>query len=216
MSHCTSSSSRKTRSTSRASTNRQIVVEVQVDGRNVVVGTKAQRLELVRLIENSIFLQRFLHVQNPGIVVVPLPRVATCMGVCKEVPGDKNIVQRFLGADLERDLVAVDRVDNPELARLARELPNHILGILPPRKLVVRVDLGVGQERRNVDEAAKRLSIRLHPGHGVDATLQVAGIAVKPVRDVCPCDADERQDEVGLDASIFLYQLGEIQNDTVR
>ena len=79
--------------------DREIVVEVQV---NVLKELRVVHLELVEfgvVIFDPIVFQRLVHVEHSPVI---FPSVTASMGVEGQVPL-KDVVDSFLGTDLERD-----------------------------------------------------------------------------------------------------------------
>mmetsp|Transcript_3499 Transcript_3499/g.10861 ORF Transcript_3499/g.10861 Transcript_3499/m.10861 type:complete len:225 (-) Transcript_3499:33-707(-) len=173
------------------STDSEVVVEVQVNGRNVEIRRKTESLELVGLIADSVLIECLRHVQHPCLRVDPLPRVARRMRVDGQVPVE-DLLQRFLRTHFEHGFVAVQGVDNADLSGLLRQFTDDKRRIHPPRKLVRCVHCRVSSQRRHVNEASERLCVRFQPGLVIDTLLQVPRVRVEPMRDVGPCDANQR------------------------
>jgi len=110
----------------------QVVVEVEVDGGDVLVVVDTQLGQLVPLVWDAILFQVPGHVKN---FAETFPRVGSSVTVQNEVTV-QDLVDRFFRGYGEHVVVLRERVDNSDLPRAFRQATDAVAELIfPPRVL---------------------------------------------------------------------------------
>ncbi|GET88403.1 hypothetical protein, conserved [Leishmania tarentolae] len=175
---------------------RQVIVIVQVNGRNVVVCIESQILEGVRLVVDAIILECAGHVQLARIGLQPHPCITARVRVYGEIALAKKFFEGFLLAHLQCFFIASQCIHNANAARAACQGSDDVLRVFPPWNIVVEVNVGVGVDGRHVWHAAQWHCVRAHTASHIYTRPEVIGLGIPPVRDVGARHLHERLCEV--------------------
>ena len=162
----------------------QIVVEVEVDGWNVLVWLHAELEQVFALVNDAVLLQVLRHVKH---LAHALPGVGGSVHVCIRVTV-QNLIKTLLGGNLDGVIMLGQSVEDSNQSRALCQVTDAVTGlVLPPGHREIGIPFRIRLCRWHVQESTMRAHKLCRASLLINVSARLLCRWVKPVCDVRAC-----------------------------